>query len=81
VQGPIKAYPLFIQGPKISVLCHRRDFHGHPEILHIIQKPMYERELDTISLFYQLVSFSSCFAHLETKLSVRSLLRPYELSQ
>jgi hypothetical protein len=35
----------------------------------------------TISLVYQLESFSSCFAHLETKFNARSLLHHYELLQ
>jgi hypothetical protein len=35
----------------------------------------------TISLSYHLESFSCCFAHLETKLNVRSMLHHYELSQ
>jgi hypothetical protein len=32
-------------------------------------------------LFYQLESFSSCFAHLEAKLNVYSSLHHYKLSQ
>jgi hypothetical protein len=25
----------------IHCVCHLRDFHGHPRILHTIQKPVY----------------------------------------
>jgi hypothetical protein len=39
---------------------------------------MYE-SIVTISLFYQLESFSNCCSHLETKLNVHSLLHHYNL--
>jgi hypothetical protein len=32
-------------------LCHLQDFHGHPEILHTIQKPVYESALSPQASF------------------------------
>jgi hypothetical protein len=43
--------------------------------------PCKREKTVAISLFYQLESFSSCFASLETKLNIRSSLHHYELSQ
>jgi hypothetical protein len=66
----------------VHYICHLQDFHSCPEILPTIQKPMYERDSTvTLRLFYHLESFSSCFAHLETKFNVHSLFHHYELSQ
>jgi hypothetical protein len=59
---------------------HLRDFHGRPEILHTIQKAVYEREHCHHMPVFQVESFSGCFARLETTLNVRSLLHHYELS-
>jgi hypothetical protein len=43
--------------------------------------PGYDRQYCTISLFYKLEIFSSCFARLETKLNIRYLFHHCKLSQ
>jgi hypothetical protein len=66
----------------VHCVRHLQDSHSSPEILHAIQNPVYKREsIVTISLYYQLKSFCSCFSRLETKLNFRSSLHHYEPSQ
>jgi hypothetical protein len=61
---------------------HLRGFHSRPEIVHPIKNTVYERErIVTIILVYQLESFSSRYACLETNPNVLSLLHRYELLQ
>jgi hypothetical protein len=67
----------------LIVHCIRdlRDFHCRPEFLRTFENPCTRENVVTKSLFYQLENFSSWFARLETKVSSRSLLYLYELSQ
>jgi hypothetical protein len=44
-----------------------------------IKETRVRKSIATRSLIYQLESFSSCFARLETKLNIRSLLHHYDL--
>jgi hypothetical protein len=46
-----------------------------------LKNPCTRDNIVTISLFYQLQSFGSCFARLETEHNVRPLLHHYKLSQ
>jgi hypothetical protein len=66
-------------------LDHPENPHAGLQIVSTIQmpfeNPQMRNNIATISLFYQLKSVSRCFACLETKLNVHSLLYHNELSQ
>jgi hypothetical protein len=59
---------------------HLRDFHGCPDILQTIQKPMYKRQYCHHKSVLSAGKFQfCCFAYLGTKLNVCSLLHHYDV--
>jgi hypothetical protein len=72
---------VFEQQLVICCIHHFREFYGCPKILHTIKKTVYEGEHCHHKSVLQMESFSSCCAHLETKLKICSFLYHYELSQ